>query len=186
MHHMHINGRPTPLFADRPEDLVRAFAINNVANQGREDPIAYPSQQLVNWLKVSTPAYDQSCSYWFPYGYLGTPGHDPEMYVHSWARGGLGYLASLRGFGYLPDLRQIDPTVWYSGITKRAEELGADGPVLAAFELAEEQNSPGDLWGDLVIEQWTHVRNAIQRGRLIIDPLRIARKRRQLQLGEQK
>lgn len=162
-------GTKVPLHAMRPEDMVRAFAVARVLGR----PL--PSQQLIAWIQCTTPEYDQTADYWSPYGYIGEPSPEADMYVLPWARGALAYQSSLwNDYRYAP--KRVDPVMWYVGIKDVAEAGGAEGMLLSAFELAADQTDPNGMWGDAVTERLTHVRAAIEKNRLFTDPAVIARK----------
>lgn len=144
----------------RPEDLVRACAVAAAAGA------VYPSPQTVAWLAGSTPAYDNSSSYWHPYGSFGT-----NAFVHAWARGAYGY--EVRSMVEPAPVELVDPSVWYSRIKTALDGLDVPDRVAVAFELAHEQTNSVGPYSDEVVALWTAVRQAQQSRRLLIDPAKI-------------
>lgn len=160
-------GSRIALTAQRPEDLVRAFAIAAALGQ------SYPAQRTINWLSSMTPAYDQTASYWSPYGSISTD----DMFVLPWARGGMSYQIGMENYYQFPSALQVDPLTWYAGIRDAFldAEFISDG-ALAAFELAADQTDPNGMWGDEVSLRWQQARVAIEKGRMLTDAAKISRK----------
>ncbi len=165
------HGSSRPLTAERPEDLVRAFAIASAL--GRD----FPGQRVVNWLATMTSAYDNTAAYWSPYDYFGEPGPGVDMYVLPWARGGMAYQIGTDNYFAFPSVLRVDPSVWYAGIDTRAQEAKmVDDRTFGAFMVAADQTSIGGMFSDEVMERWGHARAAIEQGRMLTDSTKISRR----------
>ena len=162
-------GAKRPLVAEVPEHLVRAFAIANGLG------LPHPTQTAVSWLE-NQAEYDNTPSYWSPYGYVGEMRSGASVYLLPWARGAFGMLLTSLPALKRPDLGNIDPLVWYQGLSARAMEYGATGRLLGAFQLAEEQMDPLGPEGDWVVNHISHVRQAQTSGLLLTDPVKIRRR----------
>lgn len=145
--------------------IVRAFAVANALR------LKYPTQPMVSWVGHHTPEYDNSIEFWQPYGFL----PDGAAYVLPWARGAFGYFAGVANVE-APDIRSIDPGLWYHGLLEKAVGFSPDDYTKGAFMLAHEQTSTEMLWGDQVDQFQTRIRSAIQTNSLLVEPGAVRRR----------
>ena len=147
------------LKSHRPEDFARAFAVASVCGA------VYPHPQTVRWIATMTPPFDGTDAYWSPYARAGS-----AVYVRSWARGAYGYESRHLGAARI---ELLDPIVWYEGIMAKLDGLQAHEDIWVACDLAREMTDPVGPYSDSVIDLWTAVRNAQQKGELLTDPRKI-------------
>lgn len=155
------------LHSARTEVLVRAFIIANGVG------VAWPPSQLVSWMGVHTPDYDNTPEYWQPYWTLE---HSQEVVVAPWARAAFNYLRSIQTDRELPEWRHIDPTVWHTGLAERMKALSMDPLTQAAVEVMHEHTDPNGYFGTRVQELHDDVRRAQDNGKLITDAARARRR----------
>lgn len=158
----------TSLRASRPEHFVLAYAVASACG------LAHPTQPLLSWVSGVVEEYNGSWAYWCPYGFI-----KDRVYVQAWARGAYAYLA--RGLDVMP-IAAIDPSAWYSSkpMVIRAGMDEDDGclvpeSVSVMFRIAQSETSVAGPVADSVIDVWTRVRSAQQKGTLLASPAAIRR-----------
>lgn len=149
------------LVSSRPESFVLAYCVAAAAGA------VHPSRATQGWINAMTGSYDNTPSYWQPYAEV-----NGEFYMASWARGAYGYQTRAMGSSaVLPEL--LDPSVWHSRLRSQIEHIQMPDVVHGAFDLAIEQTSSIGPYADEVLDLWTRVRQAQQKGELLVDPRKI-------------
>lgn len=149
------------LVSSRPESFVLAFSVAAAAGA------MYPFPTTQSWVNAMTGGYDNTPEYWQPYAEV-----NGEFYMCAWARGAYAYeTRQMGGSAVLPEL--LDPSVWHSRLRSQIAGLSVPDVVQGAFEVAIEQTSSIGPYADRVVELWTKVRQAQQKGQLLVDPRKI-------------